>query len=145
MNGISDNVGSSLIYFTLATISFPFIDDESGIEWAPFNLPAKHFGQVLKLAEEILGPNEVTTLTADAPLFSLGAIRHFLHVDAQRKPKPQVPALCGSFSVGASLSSASSASSSSASASASSAATHSFSATSNIIITSTSNCRDLNI
>ena len=92
MNGISGNFGATPIYFTLATISVPFIDDESGIECVPFNLAAKHFGQVLKLSEEILGPNEVTTLTDDeAPLFTLGAIRHFLHVDAQQKPKSKVP------------------------------------------------------
>eukprot|EP01107_Rhizomastix_libera_P009486 TRINITY_DN255_c0_g2_i5.p1 TRINITY_DN255_c0_g2~~TRINITY_DN255_c0_g2_i5.p1 ORF type:complete len:436 (+),score=142.05 TRINITY_DN255_c0_g2_i5:924-2231(+) len=145
MNGISDNFGGSPIYFTLATISVPFIDDESGIDWAPFNLPAKHFGQVLKLAEEILGPNEVTTLTDDdAPLFSLGAIRHFLHVDAQHKPKPQALSPCGSLSVGTSFSSAS-ASASSAAASSASPATHQFPSTSNIIITSTSKCPDLNI
>ena len=137
MNWISDNFGESPIYFTLATISVPFIDDESGIDCAPFNLAAKHFGQVLKLAEEILGPNEVTTLTDDAPLFSLGAIRHFLHVDAQHKPKPQALSPCGSLSVGASFSSAYA---SSASSSASAA-----SATTNIIITSTPNCPDLKI
>jgi len=71
-------------------------EDNDLLERPPFSVPVKHFGHVLKTAEEVLGAHEFVSLKpgVEENIIPFAAIRPFLqsHIVEPEKGKPTISA-----------------------------------------------------
>ena len=77
---ITELFGKTPLVYYLTTISVPLVDDDDDIVNEPFfQTYAKHFGHVIREAERILGPHELSTpLLEKACVVPFSSIQQFL-------------------------------------------------------------------